>query len=103
VKNCHHFQFEAKWSQTEAKNWHHFRFEAKWSETEAKNCHHFASKRNGSKIFFALMRKNEIKRKQTEKEAKTSKRKRIEWNSGTICKESKINIKADLLLFHVYT
>ncbi len=29
AKNCHHFCFEAKWSQTEAKNCHHFRFEAK--------------------------------------------------------------------------
>jgi hypothetical protein len=49
------------------------------------------------------MQKHEMKRKQNEKEAKTSKRKRIEWNSGTICKESKKNIKAGLLLFHVYT
>jgi hypothetical protein len=102
AKNCHHFHFEAKWSQTEAKNCHHFRFEAKWSETEAKNCHHFTSKAKWKQNFFALMRKNEMKQKQTEKEAKTSKR-RIEWNSGTICKESKINIKAGLLLFHVYT
>jgi hypothetical protein len=30
-----------------------------------------------AKFFFALMRKNEIKRKQNEKEAKTSKQKRI--------------------------
>jgi hypothetical protein len=37
----------------------------------------FASKQNGSKILFALMRKNKIKRKQNEKEAKTSKRQRI--------------------------
>jgi hypothetical protein len=37
----------------------------------------FASKQNGSEIFFASMRKNEMKRKQNEKEAKTSKRKRI--------------------------
>ncbi len=35
----------------------------------------FALKRNGSEIFFALMRKNEMKRKQNGKEAKTSKRK----------------------------
>jgi hypothetical protein len=35
------------------------------------------------------MRKNEMKQKQNEKEAKTSKQKRIKWNSGTICKESK--------------
>ncbi len=85
-KNCHPFRFEVKWSKKEAKNCHHFRFEAKWKQ-----------------IFFASMQKNEMKRKQYEKEAKTSKRKRIEWNSGTICKESKKNMKAGLLLFYVYT
>jgi hypothetical protein len=37
----------------------------------------FTLKRNGSKIFFASMRKNEMKQKQNEKEAKTSKQKRI--------------------------
>jgi hypothetical protein len=37
----------------------------------------FTSKQNGSEIFFASMRKNEMKRKQNKKEATTSKRKRI--------------------------
>ncbi len=55
------------------------------------------------KFFFASMRKNEMKRKQNEKEVTTSKRKRKKLNSGTICKESKKNIKAGLLLFHFYT
>jgi hypothetical protein len=36
------------------------------------------------------------------KKAKTSKRKRIKWNSGTICKETKKNINAGLLVFQVY-
>jgi hypothetical protein len=44
-----------------------------------------------------------MKQKQNEKEAKTSKQKRIKGNFGTICKESKKNIKAGLLLFHVFT
>jgi hypothetical protein len=39
----------------------HFRFEAKWK-----------------RIFFALISKNEMKRKQNKKQAKASKRKRIE-------------------------
>ncbi len=46
-----------------------------------------------------LMRKNEIKRKQNEKEAKTSKWKRMKRNSGTICKESKKSIK---LVFYFF-
>ncbi len=67
-------------------------------------------KQNGSEIFFSSMQKsvfrlfshlkrneNEIKQKQNEKEAKTSKWKRIKWNSWTICKETKKNIKAGLV------
>jgi hypothetical protein len=42
-------------------------------------------------------------RKRNEKEAKTSKRKRIKLNSGTICKEMKKNFKVGLLDFQVYT
>ncbi len=74
-------------------------------------------KRFGSEIFFRFDAKkvffrlfshlkqndNEIKRKQNDKEAKTSKRKRIKWNSGTICKETKKYIKAGLLVLQVYT
>ncbi len=63
---------------------------------------------NAKKVFFRLFshlkrNENEIKRKQNEKEAKTSKRKRIKWNSGTICKETKKYIKAGLLVLQVYT
>jgi hypothetical protein len=43
-----------------------------------------------------------MKRK-NEKEAKTSKRKRIKWNSKTISKETKKNIKVGLSVFQVYT
>ncbi len=63
----------------------------------------FASKRNGSEIISLLCEKFEMKQKQNEKEAKASKRKRIKWNSETICKESKKNIKVGLLLFNVHT
>ncbi len=35
--------------------------------------------------------------------SKTSKRKRIKWNSGTICKETQKNINAGLLVFQVYS
>jgi hypothetical protein len=44
-----------------------------------------------------------MKRKRNEKEAKTSKQKRIKWNTGKICKETKKNIKVGLLVFQVYT
>jgi hypothetical protein len=46
---------------------------------------------------------NEMKRKQNEKEAKSSKQNRIKWNTGKICKETKKNIKVGLLVFQVYT
>ncbi len=85
-----------------SENCHHFRFEAKWSETEAK----FFSF-DARKVFFACFRikrnENEKKRKRHEKEAKTSKQKRIKWNSGKICKETKKSIKVGLLVFQVYT
>ncbi len=87
AKNCHHCHFEAKWSKTEAKNCHPFHFKANWSETEAENCHHFRFEAKWKRNFFHFdAKKKEMKRKQNEKEAKTAKRKRIKWNSGTICK-----------------
>jgi hypothetical protein len=64
-----------------------------------KNCNHFCFEAKWKQIFFSSMQKNEMKRKQNEKEGKTSKRKRIEWNSGTICKESKKNIR---LVFYFF-
>jgi hypothetical protein len=48
------------------------------------------------------MRKKCLKMKLSEKkdkEAKTTKRKRIKWNAGTICKETKKNIKVCLSVF----
>jgi hypothetical protein len=65
TKNCHYFCFGAKWSEKLPSF-------SLWSEMEAKNCHHFCFKPKWKQNFFALMRKNEIKRKQNEKEAKTS-------------------------------
>jgi hypothetical protein len=44
-----------------------------------------------------------MKRKENKREAKISKRKRIKWNSGTICKEMKKNIKVGLIDFQVNT
>jgi hypothetical protein len=50
-----------------------------WSKMEAK--------------FFCFDAKKWNEAKTIWKEAKTSKRKRIKWNSGTICKESKIILR----------
>ncbi len=122
----HHFHFEAKWSETEAKFFslwcektcffRLFRISAKlgnlkWNENETKQNKTKKAKRK--QIFFASMQKsvsshlkwieNEMKQKQNEKEAKTSKRKRIKLNSGTICKEIKKNFRVGLLAFQVYT
>ncbi len=57
-------------------------------------------KRNWSKILFAFFASEEKRKwheaKKNKKKVKTSKQKRIKWNSGTICKEMKKNIKTDL-------
>jgi hypothetical protein len=128
-----HFRFEAKWSETEAKffslrcekKWFSrlFRIDAKRrnlkrNEKEAKRKRNEKEaklpsfslrskmKRNGSEIFFASMQRKCMKIKWSEKKtkkAKTSKRKRIKWNSRTICKETKKNIKVCLSVFQVYT
>jgi hypothetical protein len=116
AKSCHHFCFKAKWSEMEAKNCHNFRFEAKRKRKTAIISLRSEMKRYRSKIFVTSMQKrffwlvfvSEAKRKWNEaktklKKAKTSKRKRIKWNSGTNCKETKKNIKAGLLVFQVYT
>ncbi len=97
--------FAPKWNEAKRKWKTAILFASKRNEAKRKRktAIIFALKQNGSEIFFASMRKNEMKRKQNKKEATTSKRKRIKWNSGTISKESKKNIKAGLLLFHVYT
>ncbi len=52
-------------SETEAQNCHHFRFEAKWSETEVK-------------VFFSLVFASEAKRKWNEAKQKEKEVKRIE-------------------------
>jgi hypothetical protein len=69
----------------------------------------FASERNEAKPkrnYFRFDAKklyeNEMKRK-NEKEAKTSKQKRKKLNSGTICKETKKNIKVCPSFCQVYT
>jgi hypothetical protein len=80
-------------------------FASKQNEAKRKrNFFHFDAK----KVFFRLVshlkrNENEMKRKQNKKEAKTSKEKRINLNSGTICKETKKTIKAGVLVFQVYT
>ncbi len=95
MKNCHHFRFEAKRSETEAKNFHHFCFKVKWSKTEAKNCHHFRFEAKRKQHFFASMRKNcffacfASKAKQKWNEAKT-KQKRSETKKFLEAKQSKI-------------
>ncbi len=85
-----------KESENETKkkqNCRHFRFEAKWSETEEK--------------LFSLRCEKSVRKLneaiKNEKEAKTLKRKRIKWNSGTICKETKKNIKVCPSVCQVYT
>jgi hypothetical protein len=68
-----------------------------WSETKMK--------RNGSEIIFASIQKvyeNEMKRKKR-KWSKNFKAKRIKLNSGTICKETKKNIKVCPSVCQVYT
>ncbi len=73
-------------------NCRHFPFKVKWSEMEA--------------IFVRFDAKKCLKMKWSEKnkkEAKTWKQKRIKWNSGIICKETKKNIKVCLSVFQVYT
>ncbi len=84
---------EAKTKRKRSENWRHFCFEAKWSETKAK-FFRFDAKKVLFRLFSHLKcNKNEMKRKGNEKEAKTSKRKRIKWNPRIICKEMKKNIK----------
>ncbi len=89
-----------------------------WSETKMERSENKTKKKRKTAILFASKR-NEAKRKQKTAiifaskqngseivfrfDAKTSKRKRIKWNTGTICKESKKNIKAGLFFFHFYT
>jgi hypothetical protein len=79
----------------------------------------FASKRNEAKpklnffrfdakkvffVFFCIWSETKTKWSENKmKKAKTSKRKMIKWNSGTICKETKKNINAGLFVFQVYT
>ncbi len=64
---------------------------AKWSETEAK-----FFRFNAKKVLFACFCIwSKTKMKWSENETK-KKRKRIKWNSGTICKETKKNINPNL-------
>ncbi len=110
-----------KQNEKEAKNCHNFCSEVKWSEMKRNGSEKLSSfsllseKRNGSKklpsfslqskmeakfFFFDAKKWNEAKTKR--KRSDNFKAKRIKWNSGTISKESKKNIKAGLLLFHLY-